>query len=245
MAWPATCLLGSLQLAETPRVGPGELENKPGGPAGPPPQQGGRGVQVTGAAQLSAAPDRARVRVQVTSNKGTAAEAKDSVQRRLEYIAQSLRQSGVRDENRTITKELQRTSNVYHMEAEVCVIFNDFEKMQSVSNTLVEKLNSSISICSPQFYHTPECVEKLRREVCLSAVSNARQKAQDVCLLVGQSLGRPLMIKEEEMREWEDQGENNSGSPTIQQKIKSCTLHAASKVFATFEIKGKVRPKNN
>ncbi|MEE6519183.1 hypothetical protein FKM82_030752 [Ascaphus truei] len=96
MAWPATCLLRSLQLAETPRVGPGELENKPGGPAGP--QQGGRGVQVTGAAQLSAAPDRARVRVQVTSNKGTAAEAKDSVQRRLEYIAQSLRQSGVRSQ---------------------------------------------------------------------------------------------------------------------------------------------------
>ncbi|MEE6476434.1 hypothetical protein FKM82_011075 [Ascaphus truei] len=134
---------------------------------------------------------------------------------------------------------------IFSSRFQVCVIFNDFEKMQSVSNTLVEKLNSSISICSPQFYHTPECVEKLRREVCLSAVSNARQKAQDVCLLVGQSLGRPLMIKEEEMKEWEDQGENNSGSPTIQQKIKSCTLHAASKVFATFEIKGKVRPKNN
>uniref|UniRef100_A0A8C9HJ01 Interleukin-1 receptor-associated kinase 1-binding protein 1 n=1 Tax=Piliocolobus tephrosceles TaxID=591936 RepID=A0A8C9HJ01_9PRIM len=143
-------------------------------------------------------------------------------------------------ENITMTKDFRRVENAYHMEAEVCITFTEFGKMQNICNFLVEKLDSSVVISPPQFYHTPGSVENLRRQACLVAVENAWRKAQEVCNLVGQTLGKPLLIKEEETKEWEGQIDDHqssrlSSSLTVQQKIKSATIHAASKVFITFE----------
>uniref|UniRef100_A0A667G323 Interleukin-1 receptor-associated kinase 1-binding protein 1 n=1 Tax=Lynx canadensis TaxID=61383 RepID=A0A667G323_LYNCA len=140
----------------------------------------------------------------------------------------------------TVTKDFRRMENAYHMEAEVCITFTEFGKMQNICNFLVEKLDSSVVISQPQFYHTPGSVENLRRQACLVAVENAWRKAQEVCNLVGQTLGKPLLIKEEETKEWEGQiddlqSSRLSSSLTVQQKIKSATIHVASKVFITFE----------
>lgn len=54
-----------------------------------------REVHVSGAAEVSASPDRAQVAVRVSSTKEAAAEAKKSVCRRLDYISQSLQQQGL------------------------------------------------------------------------------------------------------------------------------------------------------
>ncbi|XP_054991853.1 interleukin-1 receptor-associated kinase 1-binding protein 1 isoform X2 [Sorex araneus] len=191
-----------------------------------PAQTATREVHVSGTAEVSASPDRAQVAVRVSSTKEAAAEAKKSVCRRLDYITQSLQQQGL----------------------QVCIIFTEFGKMQNICNFLVEKLDSSVIISEPQFYHTPGSVESLRRRACLAAVENAWRKAQEVCTLVGQTLGKPLLIKEEEVKEWEGQIEDHpssrlSSSLTVQQKIKSATIHAASKVFITFEVKGKEKKK--
>lgn len=56
---------------------------------------GAREVHVSGAAEVSASPDRAQVAVRVSSTKEAAAEAKKSVCRRLDYITQSLQQQGL------------------------------------------------------------------------------------------------------------------------------------------------------
>ncbi|XP_077759435.1 interleukin-1 receptor-associated kinase 1-binding protein 1 isoform X3 [Canis aureus] len=191
-------------------------------------QSATREVHVSGTAEVSASPDRAQVAVLVSSTKEAAAEAKKSVCRRLDYITQSLRQQGL----------------------QVCITFTEFGKMQNICNFLVEKLDSSVVISQPQFYHTPGSVENLRRQACLVAVENAWRKAQEVCNLVGQTLGKPLLIKEEETKEWEGQiddlqSSRLSSSLTVQQKIKSATIHAASKVFITFEVKGKEKKRKN
>ncbi|XP_007461600.1 PREDICTED: interleukin-1 receptor-associated kinase 1-binding protein 1 [Lipotes vexillifer] len=209
-----------------------------------------REVHVSGTAEVSATPDRAQVVVQMSSTKEAAAEAKKSVCRRLDYITQTLEQQGVQSENVTVTKDFQRVENAYHMEAEVCITFTEFGKMQNICNFLVEKLDSSVVISQPQFYHTAGSIENLRRQACVVAVENAWRKAQEVCNLVGQTLGKPLLIKEEEMKEWEGQIDDHqssrlSGSLTVQQKIKSATIHAASKVFITFEVKGREKKKNH
>ncbi|XP_050996202.1 interleukin-1 receptor-associated kinase 1-binding protein 1 [Acomys russatus] len=209
---------------------------------------GVREVHVSGVAEVSASPDRALVVVRVSSTKEAAAETKKSVCRRLDYITQSLQQQGLQAENVTVTKDIRRVENAYHMEAEVCITFTEFGKMQNICNFLVEKLDSSVVISPPEFFHTPGSVENLRRQACLTAVENAWRKAQEVCGLVGQTLGKPLLIKEEETKEWEGQIDNHHlsrlpGSLTVQQKIKSATIHAASKVFITFEVKGKEKKK--
>ncbi|XP_006214409.4 interleukin-1 receptor-associated kinase 1-binding protein 1 [Vicugna pacos] len=213
-------------------------------------QTSSREVHVSGTAEVSASPDRAQVAVRVSSTKEAAAEAKKSVCRRLDYITQTLQQQGVQSENVTVTKDFKRVESAYHMEAEVCITFTEFGKMQNICNFLVEKLDSSVVISQPQFYHTPGSVENLRRQACLVAVENAWRKAQGVCNLVGQTLGKPLLIKEEETKEWEGQIDDHqsprlSSSPTVQQKIKSATIHAASRVFVTFEVKGKEKKKKH
>ncbi|XP_003796788.1 interleukin-1 receptor-associated kinase 1-binding protein 1 [Otolemur garnettii] len=209
-----------------------------------------REMHVSGTAEVSAGPNRAQVTVRVSSTKEAAAETKKSVCRRLDYITQSLTQQGLQPENVTVTKDFRRVDNAYHLEAEVCITFTEFGKMQNICNFLVEKLDSSVVISPPQFYHTPGSVETLRRQAFLVAVENARLKAQDVCNLVGQTLGKPLLIKEEETKEWEGQTDDHqssklSSSLTVQQKIKSATIYAASKVFITFEVKGKEKKKKH
>ncbi|NWI14508.1 IKBP1 protein, partial [Crypturellus soui] len=130
----------------------------------------------------------------------------------------------------------------------VCIIFSDFGKMQNVCNLLTEKLGSSVTIGAPHFYHTPEAVDTLRRQVCVTAVGNTRRKAQEVCRLFGQSLGKPLLIREEETKEWgghiDGHLSDTSDSLTLQERIQNATVYASCRVSAVFEIKGKENKRN-
>ncbi|NWR13217.1 IKBP1 protein, partial [Paradoxornis webbianus] len=213
-----------------------------------PPALSEREVHVSGSAELSARPDRARVSLRLSSRKEAAAAARSSVSRRLQYIAHIARQRGVPEENTTVTEDFSRVENTYQMEAEVCIIFSDFGKMQDVCNLLIEKLGTSVTISPPHFYHTPEAIDTLRRQVCVTAVGNTRRKAQEVCRLFGQALGKPLLIKEEETKEWgghiDSHLSHSADSQTLQERIQNATAHASCRVFAVFEIKGKENRRN-
>ncbi|KAJ7341679.1 hypothetical protein JRQ81_006234 [Phrynocephalus forsythii] len=208
----------------------------------------GREVHVSGTAELSAAPDRATVTVRLRSSKGEAAAARSSVARRLDYVLQAARQRGeLSEKNLSVTRNFSRIDNAYKMEAEVCITFSDFGKMQDVCNLLVEKLDSSVTIDPPHFYHTMEAIDVLRRQVCLAAVGSAQQKAKEVCQLFGQSLGKPLLIREEEAKEWEGHIGNHEATSSdllsLQQRRQSATIYAFSRIFAIFEIKGERKRK--
>ncbi|XP_053919276.1 interleukin-1 receptor-associated kinase 1-binding protein 1 [Cuculus canorus] len=226
-------------------LGPERALVERGGSPVPPP---GREVRVSGSAELSAGPDRARVSVRLGSRKEAAEAARSSVTRRLEFIAHRARLRGVTEENMTITEDFSRVENTYQMEAEVCITFSDFGKMQKVCNLLIEKLGTSVTISPPHFYHTPEALDTLRRQVCVAAVRNTRRKAQEVCQLFGQSLGKPLLIREEETKEWgchiDSPVSNSPDSLTLQERIQNATAYASCRVFAVFEIRGKEHKRN-
>ncbi|NWU83831.1 IKBP1 protein, partial [Onychorhynchus coronatus] len=241
---PPARAFAELDTAPAPALA---LAPAPLGRSGPPALPG-REVHVSGSAELSARPDRARVSVRLGSRKEAAGAARSSVSRRLEYIAHSARQRGVPEENMTVTEDFSKVENTYQMEAEVCIIFSDFGKMQNVCNLLIEKLGTAVTISPPHFYHTPEAIDTLRRQVCVAAVGNTRRKAQEVCRLFGQSLGKPLLIKEEETKEWGGHIDSylprSPDSLTLQERIQSATAYASSRVFAVFEIKGKENRRN-
>ncbi|XP_016152996.1 PREDICTED: interleukin-1 receptor-associated kinase 1-binding protein 1 isoform X1 [Ficedula albicollis] len=150
---------------------------------------------------------------------------------------------GAEEENMTVTEDFSRVENTYQMEAEVCITFSDFGQMQNICNLLTEKLGTSVIINPPHFYHTPEAIDTLRRQVCVTAVGNTRRKAQEVCQLFGQALGKPLLIKEEETKEWggyiDSHLSQSADSLTLQERIQNATAYASCRVFAVFEIKGK------
>ncbi|KAL4661023.1 interleukin-1 receptor-associated kinase 1-binding protein 1 [Arapaima gigas] len=211
---------------------------RPGQRAKPP----GAEVRVSGSAELSSPPDGAALCIRVRSRKESVTDVTDSVSRRLEYILQTLRHQQVKDEHRNVTRTVRREDGAYSMEAEVAVVFTDFVKMQEVSNTLVEKLDRTVYVGVPQFSHSEEHLHQLRREVCVAAVASAQHKARDVCRLLGQSLGRPLLVVEEESREWSegDSGEDSGGDTTLQQRLRQATVTVSSRVSVSFQI----RPKN-
>uniref|UniRef100_A0A8B9L7H7 Interleukin-1 receptor-associated kinase 1 binding protein 1 n=1 Tax=Astyanax mexicanus TaxID=7994 RepID=A0A8B9L7H7_ASTMX len=199
-----------------------------------------RRVEVTGSAELRSPPDRAALIVSVTSSKNSVNDAANSVTRRLEYILQTLRQHAVKEEDTVVTKHIQREEDLYCVQAEVSVVFSDFEKMQNVRSVLIEKLDRSVYIGDPQFSHSEECLSLLRRRVCVAAVETARLKATEVCNVLGQALGRPLLVREEDFQEWTCGQQRGAANPlTLQQKVGQMTVCASSRVFVTFELRPK------
>ena len=85
------------------------------------------------------------------------------------------------------------------------------------------------------------------------ALVNAREKAMEVCRLVGQNLGRPVFITENIVREWtgsEEEGPQTPDSPSgsicsapnwgpipIKKQLQDNAVTIRVDVTATFEIK--------
>ncbi|XP_070567553.1 interleukin-1 receptor-associated kinase 1-binding protein 1-like [Ptychodera flava] len=221
---------------------PIETEEKPKN------QKTEREIQVSATGEAFLAPDRAKVTVSVTSTKENVADAKNSVTRRLDYILQSLHTHGVKEGDVDIYKNIQRIDGLYEMKAEVTVLFVDFNKCQATCNFLVEKLDNTVTVSQPQLFHSHQRLEMLRRQACLTAVRNAKQKGIEVARLLRQSLGRPLMIREDYSHEWEGPAANevpqdNEVPVSFQQRIANATITVSVKVFAAFELKPKEKGK--
>uniref|UniRef100_A0A8C6KJW4 Interleukin-1 receptor-associated kinase 1 binding protein 1 n=1 Tax=Nothobranchius furzeri TaxID=105023 RepID=A0A8C6KJW4_NOTFU len=198
-----------------------------------------REVQVTGAAEASCPADRASMRFSVTSSKESAGEVTVSVTRRLDYILQALRQHGIRGEDTSVRKFLQRNADTYCMDAEVVVVFSNFEKMEQIRSVLLEKLDKSVFVGTPLFYHSPElCLCVCRQRACVSAVENAQQKASKISQVLGQSLGPPLLVREKETREWKvEEEEEQRSAPHIP------VVTASSCVSVSFSFRDRNRKK--
>ncbi|XP_029983637.1 interleukin-1 receptor-associated kinase 1-binding protein 1 homolog [Sphaeramia orbicularis] len=207
----------------------------------------GREIQVTGTAEVCYPADRASVRVSVGNSKESVNEVTNSVSRRLDYILQCLRQHGVKDEDTSVRRFLQREADVYLMDAEVVVTFSDFEKMETVCSILLEKLDKSVCVGAPRFYHSAECLGRLRRRACVSAVENAQQKANDASQLLGQTLGPPQLITEEETRESKNEDEEDRGRGQATASISHLpfipTITAVSRVSVSFSLRDGSRKK--
>lgn len=112
-------------------------------------------------------------------------------------------------------------------------------KKKSLAGTLVHQLALLVIVL---------LLLPLSRQVCVTAVGNTRRKAQEVCRLFGQALGKPLLIKEEETKEWgghiDSHLSHSADSQTLQERIQNATAYASCRVFAVFEIKGKENRRN-
>ncbi|XP_028996362.1 interleukin-1 receptor-associated kinase 1-binding protein 1 homolog [Betta splendens] len=206
-----------------------------------------REVQVTGTAKVCCPADRVSVRVSVRNSKESVNEVTNSVTRRLEYIMQTLRHQGISDEDTTVRRFLQRDANMYHMDAEVLVTSMEFEKMEHVCSVLVEKLDKSVCVGTPLFYHSEGCLSQLRSQAFVSAVQNAQQKASKVSQLLDQSLGHPLLVREDETREWKNEeeldGGNGQAAAPVCQLPSIPTISAFSRVSVSFSLRDKSRKK--
>lgn len=81
----------------------------------------------------------------------------------------------------------------------------------------------------------------------MSAVENAQQKASEVSQLLGQSLGPPLLVREDDTREWrnedEEDGGRGKGATPLPLLPRIPTLTASSRVFVSFSLRDRSRKK--
>ncbi|XP_041814949.1 interleukin-1 receptor-associated kinase 1-binding protein 1 homolog isoform X2 [Chelmon rostratus] len=155
--------------------------------------------------------------------------------------SQSTRQHGVSDKDAAVRRFLHREADQYHMNAEVAVTFSDFEKMERVCGVLLEKLDKSVCVGAPQFYHSAEYLSQMRRRACVSAVENAQQKACEVSQLLGQTLGAPLLVREEETREWRNEDGEDGGR--LSHLPCTPTITMSSQVSVSFSLRDGSRKK--
>ncbi|KAM8825818.1 interleukin-1 receptor-associated kinase 1-binding protein 1 homolog [Synchiropus picturatus] len=203
-----------------------------------------RKVMVTGTAEVCYPADRATLRVSVGSSKDSVDLATSSVSRRVEYILQTLRQHDVSSQDTTTRKRLHREENFYQMDAEIAVTFSDFEKMEQINSVLLEKLDKSVSIGVPQFFHSAERLSQLREHACVSAVESAQQKASKVSQLLGQTLGPPQLVREEETKEWRTEEEDGGQAAAAASRLPNVPkITASARVSVCFSLRDGSRKK--
>ncbi|XP_078355209.1 LOW QUALITY PROTEIN: interleukin-1 receptor-associated kinase 1-binding protein 1-like, partial [Oculina patagonica] len=174
-------------------------------------------------------------------------EVKTSVNRRVDYVLQTLKSNHVKDF--TIHKTLNQIEKLYQMEIEVVVEFQDFSKCEQVCNLLAEKLDETVRVSSPVLYHTASKLDSLKgiRQACVCAVRNAKNKALEVVQMFNQCLGPPVLIREEHYEEFvgnhtePSRGDNAEEQLTFQQKVAITTVTVIVKIFVIFEIREKAK----
>ena len=82
-----------------------------------------------------------------------------------------------------------------------------------------------------------------RRQACVCAVRNAKNKALEVVQMFNQCLGPPVLIREEQYEEFvgnhTEHSDKAEGELTFQQKVAIATVTVIVKIFVIFEIREK------
>lgn len=143
--------------------------------------------------------DRIVFSISCTSSKTTAEEARQSVAKRQEYIAQSCKNDGAKElkENSLLTK----TADMFTFIKETQMMLNSVEKLDLLRNRFVEKLDSSVRIHEATFGFREKTLADVSKRAFSNACTIAREKASHLCSNLDVVLGECLKI-EEVSSEW-------------------------------------------
>ena len=122
-----------------------------------------RQITVSGMGEFSLPPDRVKLVLIISSTKSHVEEAKNSVQRRLRYVEQTLRNYGVKEVDKSVVQTIHRRDTMYEVAVEISALFVDLQRYQAVHNLLVEKLDAPVvKVLDPVFFHSTLRLENLK-----------------------------------------------------------------------------------
>jgi len=216
------------------------------------PENQKRKVEVSGSATLTVSPEISILSIIVSSKKEKACDARCSVERRVDYVKQTLLNNGILEDYMTITENLKHVTDGYLMETQIdATFYSALQKCMKLSSLFVEKLQHSVKVLPPILKHHQQRLECQRKKACLLAFANARQKALDLCRMLNQNLGRPITViennvnetkgseKDENTDEADLDAEKDHGVIDVQRRMRKETVHLRVDVTATFELKSK------
>lgn len=122
-----------------------------------------RQITVTGMGDFTLPPDRVKLIVLISSTKSNVDEAKNSVHRRLRYVEQTLRNYGVKEQDKSVVQSIHRRDTMYEVTVEVTALFVEIPRYQLAHNQLVEKLDAPVvKVLDPVFFHSTLRLENLK-----------------------------------------------------------------------------------
>lgn len=206
-----------------------------------------RQINVTGVGELTLPPDRFTITIKCKASKDNVEDAKASVAKRQDYIVQTLKNSYLKEEDYRVYESINYQDSAVVCGCEIEAHFIDIGKCLSISNLLVEKLKSSVSVSLPVCYHAPGSLDILRKQVGMLAIHSARQKAMEMAKVVHMSVGPPIQVQEHDFNEAQgslscDQEEANL-SPSVRQKVGESTIRVSSRVSVCFQLRTKQKSK--
>lgn len=200
-----------------------------------------RQIHVTGIGELIQPPDRFSITIKCKSTKDNVQDAKNSITRRVDYIIQALKNYSLKPEDYKIFQHTSHVDDMVAVDCEIEAHFLDLSKCQNVSNLLAEKLGPSVSILLPHCYHSRGSLDKLRKQVGMLAIHNARQKALEMARVLHLSVGPALQVQELETNEIQGTSryveDEPSLNPSIQQNVADATVTINSKVSVCFQLR--------
>jgi len=199
--------------------------------------QSERQINVTGVGEMELPPDRFSITIKCRSVKESVSDAKASVTRRLDYIVQALKNAALKEEDFCVYQMASHQDSAAVYECEVEAHFIDVSKCLALSNLLVEKLGPGISVSLPVCYHSTGSLDRLRKQVGMLAIHNARHKATEMAKVVNMVVGPALQVNEESFTEGQGSKvteETGDLTPGVRQRMADNAVRMTSQVSVTF-----------
>lgn len=152
-----------------------------------------RSLQVEAVGIVKIVPDLCHVLIRITSQKVSVSQAKDSVERRLAYVKQTIQNCQIPEAE---TKVFQSVETGYTHTSEIFVTSSDATKLYELSEILTQKLDDTVTLTPITFSISSKSLAQGRLQSAGNAVQNARKKATEMARLVEGSLGAPLSIEQ-------------------------------------------------
>ncbi|RNA30302.1 interleukin-1 receptor-associated kinase 1-binding 1 [Brachionus plicatilis] len=195
-----------------------------------------RTVTVNGTGEIKMPPNEIKLVIVITSCKTNIEEAKSSVQRRYEYVYQTMRKYKINESNIFVNTSYCRRDDLYEVRCELSSILSDYKIYLQIYNILIEKLDKTVKILEPELSHSPNRIEALKRQATLQAIRNAKRTALDIAQSVGLQLGKPCEIVQESFRETFGEPMDIVDVKYLSNLINEKTIKVTCNVRVTFDL---------
>ncbi|CAF1015181.1 unnamed protein product [Brachionus calyciflorus] len=196
-----------------------------------------RKITVNGTGEIKLPPNEIKLLVVISSTKLNIEEAKSSVQRRYEYVYQTMRKYKINESNIFVNTSYNRKEdNNFEVRCEISTVLSDFQIYLQIYNVLTEKLDKTVKVLEPQLAHTANRIEALKRQATIQAIRNAKRTALDIANSVSLQLGKPVEIYQESYKETWGEQVDLTDQKSISDLISEKTIKITCNVRVTFDL---------
>ncbi|XP_067952094.1 interleukin-1 receptor-associated kinase 1-binding protein 1-like [Watersipora subatra] len=195
-----------------------------------------RTMHVEGVGVVKVVPDLCHLLIKITSQKQTVSQAKDSVERRLAYVKQTIQNCQIQE---TDMKTFQSVESGYIHTVEIFVTTTEASKLYELGETLTQKLDDTVYVSPVSYSVSTSALAHGRSQSASNAVQNAKKKASEMARLVEGSLGPPISVEQLECEESPISSINEINTGSQFGSWQRACVSMASAVRIMFELRAR------